>query len=352
MRTSHFGRTPLVISELCLGTSTFARYANQQDSYAILDTFRAAGGNLVQTSGQCPDASLGDGLLGLPEEFLGRWMRSRAVPRSELMIGTRIAVAKPVVGGANAYRRAIRECVHDSLRRMGIAHLDLLLVEWTADLLPIEESMGAFAALVRSGAVRHVVAAHFPPVHLVAASRWRPAAPEGVQFDYSLVYRARYEQDAATLCREHGLGFIARSPLAGGYLVSMPPPPIGSFRCRTFDDPAAAQAARAVWPTLSSVAKACGSSPAQVALSWVLGQSLVDSVLISARNVRQLRELITATSLTLPPEDLLQLENAATRQPIERDSVPSESGISRSIESIRATARRKVPAKGTSPNDC
>lgn len=314
MRTSQFGETSLLVSELCLGTSTFARYANQQESFAILDAFRAAGGNLIQTSGQCPGASLGDGLLGLPEEFLGRWMRARAVPRSGLVIGTRIAVAKPVVGGVKAYEQAMLDCVRDSLRRMGLAHLDLLLVEWTGDLLPVEESLACLDALVRRGLVRHVVAAHFPPEHLAEGCRWRPTVLDGVQLDYSLVYRTRYEADVAPLRREHGLGFIARSPLAGGHLVSMPPPRLGSFRCRTLDDPTAARAAGRAWPTLNAVATACRRSPAQIALAWVAGNPAVDSVLISARDVLQLRELISATALTLSPEDRLRLE-AATKEP-------------------------------------
>ncbi|ACB75904.1 aldo/keto reductase [Opitutus terrae] len=330
MRTSQFGETSLTVSELCLGTSTFARYANQQESFAILDAFRAAGGNLIQTSGQCPGASLGDGLLGWPEEFLGRWMRARSVPRSELIIGTRIAVAKPVVGGVKAYQQAMLDCVHDSLRRMGLAHLDLLLVEWTSDLLPLEESMACLDALVRRGVVRHVVAAHFPVEHLAQACGARPTALDGVQLDYSLVYRARYEMDAAPLCREHGLGFIARSPLAGGYLVSTPPPRIGSFRCRTYDDPAAAQAAGRGWSTLSAVATAHCGSPAQIALAWVLGQPRVDAVLISARDVLQLRELIGATGLTLSSEDRHRLE-AATE--------PSGDGAGRSRDEISERVR-------------
>lgn len=277
----------------------------------MLDAFRAAGGNLVQTSGQCPGAGLGDGLLGLPEEFLGRWMKARAVPRAELVIGTRIGVARPVVGGANAFRQAISDCVRDSLRRMGVAHLDLLLVEWTGDLLPIEESMDGLDALVRRGVVRHVVGAHFPSEHLAAACRWRAAALDGVQVDYSLIYRARFERDAAELCATHGLGFIARSPLAGGYLVSRPPRRFGSFPCRTLDDPATALAAESVWPVLSLVAQVYGCTPSQIALAWVLAQPSVNSVLISARDLWQLRELIDAASLPLSSESRSRLEMAA-----------------------------------------
>lgn len=315
MRTAPFGRTPLVVSELCLGTSTFARYANQAESFALLDAFRAAGGNLVQTSGQCPGASLGDGLLGLPEEFLGRWIKSRLVPRDQLVIGTRIAVAKPIVGGAGAFQEAMLACVRDSLRRMSLAHLDLLLVEWTGDLLPLEESLASLEALLRRGVIRHLVAAHFPPEQIVRSSGERTTVFDGVQLDYSLVYREPYEAGAAPLCRAQDLGFIARSPLAGGYLVSVPPPRSGSFRCRTRDDPAAERAAGRAWPTLCALAGAYDTSPAQIALSWVLGSPGVNAVLVSVRSVAQLRQLVAATGLKLRVEDRQRLEGAATNLP-------------------------------------
>ena len=66
-----FGRTNVRVSELCLSTSNFSRYASQEESFAILDAFRAAGGNFIQTSGICPGVNLGDGLLGMPEEDAG-----------------------------------------------------------------------------------------------------------------------------------------------------------------------------------------------------------------------------------------------------------------------------------------
>lgn len=149
----------------------------------------------------------------------------------------------------------------------------------------------------------------FPP------STWRRRAAggrrrwDGVQLDYSLVYRDRYEREAAELCATHGLGFIARSPLAGGYLVSSPPRRLGSFPCRTVDDPTAVNAAQAVWPTLASVAQAHRSSPSQIALAWVLGRPGVGSVLISARDVGQLRELIGAAAVELSPEDRRRLDD-------------------------------------------
>src|SRR6187397_1098627 len=98
LKKHKFGRTHLRVSELCLGTSNFARYADQEESFAILDAFREAGGNFFQTSGICPGVSLGDGFLGMPEELLGRWLRDRKVNRGSFVIATRLALTRPIIG--------------------------------------------------------------------------------------------------------------------------------------------------------------------------------------------------------------------------------------------------------------
>ncbi|MDD2763831.1 MAG: aldo/keto reductase [Opitutaceae bacterium] len=324
MKPHRFGRTGLPVSELCLGTSNFARCANREETFAMLDAFRAAGGNMVQSSGLCPGASLGDGLLGLPEEFLGHWLASRAVPRREIVIATRIALARPVVGGNVTYRELMQGCVHDSLRRIGTDHLDFLVIEWTEAVLPLDESMAVFDAVIRSGAARHLVAAHFPSGRLAGAlpTRSPHRAIDGVQLDYSLVYRPLFEASAAKLCRDYNLGFIARSPLAGGHLVAQPPSQLGSFQCRSSNDPDAAAQARLVWPVLSTVARTHGKSPAQVALAWVLAQPAVTSVLISVRFLDQLRDLIAATRITLTPEESRRLRVGTQRRPGDTRGAP------------------------------
>jgi aryl-alcohol dehydrogenase-like predicted oxidoreductase len=316
MKTHRFGRTDLIVSELCLGTSNFARCSNQEETFAILDAFRAAGGNMIQTSGLCPGANLGDGLLGLPEEFLGRWLAARAIPRREVVIATRIALARPIVGGQRTFTELVQNCVQDSLRRIGTDYLDLLVIEWTEAVLPLGDSVVAVDAVVRAGTARHVVVAHFPIGHLAAALPQRPPlhAVAGVQLDYSLIYRSLFEGSVAKLCRDYDLGFIARSPLAGGHLVAWPAPSLGSFRGRSPDDASTAAAAHAMWPVLSAVATAQGCSPAQVALAWVLAQPAVTSALISVRLLDQLRGLIAATKTSLTPEEAQRLEVSAQRQ--------------------------------------
>jgi 1-deoxyxylulose-5-phosphate synthase len=318
LKTHKFGRTDLRVSELCLGTSNFARYANQEESFAILDAFRAAGGNFIQTSGICPGVSLGDGFLGLPEEVLGRWLKERKVRREHLVIATRIALSRPVIGGVASFTELIRSCVHDSIRRIGCGFLDFLIVEWTDAIVPLRESVVAIEAAAVSGEVRHIMPANFPAtrtLEVLSAVRSPGNFVAGLQLDYSLAVRTALEAGAAKLADDHGLGIIARSPLAGGHLASRRfPASIGMLRARGASDRHAAIAAEGIWPVLAATACARGRSPAQVALAWVLGHPKISSVLVSVRTVPQLRELLSATRLKLNAVNVAALGGRSARR--------------------------------------
>lgn len=307
-----FGRTHYRVSELCLSTSNFSRYAGQEESFAILDAFREAGGNFIQTSGMCPGVNLGDGFLGMPEELLGRWLKLRRVERESVVIATRIALTRPVIGGLATYTDLIRHCADDSIRRIGCGYLDFLAVEWTDDISPIAETIAALEAVIGSGQVRAVVPANFSVENVrtsFATTRLNAAPIAGVQVDYSLAVRASFEGAMAKLSADHDLGVVGRSPLAGGYLASINlPSGLGALRRRDVRDRHAALAAAHLWPELTALARAHGGSHAQVALSWVLAHPRIASVLVSVSSVSQFRELLAATRLRLCREELARLE--------------------------------------------
>jgi aryl-alcohol dehydrogenase-like predicted oxidoreductase len=317
MKRFRFGRTDYRVSELCLSTSNLSRYAGHEESFAILDAFRAEGGNFIQTSGISPGVNLGVGFLGMPEELLGRWLKLRRIARRDIVIATRIALMRPVIGGLAAYTELIRQCAGDSIRRIGCDYLDFLVIEWTDGVAPVAESMAAFEAVIASGEVRHVVPGNFATAHLLeglAAVRREPRAIAGVQRDYSLATRLAFEGGLAKLSADHGLGVIARSPLAGGYLASRRlPAGLRALRHRGLRDRHAAIAAEGIWPALSSIARRLRRSPAQIALSWVLAHPQITSVLISVMSVEQLRELLSATQLKLTAEDASRLGRAPLR---------------------------------------
>ncbi len=307
--TKHaFGRTGDRVSELCLSTSNFSRYASHEESFAILDAFREAGGNFIQTSGICPGLNLGDGFLGVPEELLGRWLKQRRVDRRSLVIATRIAFTRPVVGGLDSYVQLVRRSAQDSIRRIGCGELDYLVVEWTEAVAPVAESMVAFQAAIAAGEVRHIVPANFPIPRVLEGFATLPADPPaiaGLQVDYSLAAPYSLEGGAGRFCADHGLGAIGRSPLAGGHLVGRGPAartgapdaiPLGTI-----------EAAERVRGSLVTWARKRGHSPAQVALAWGLSHPQITSMLVSVTTANQLRELLAATRIAFSGEERQRL---------------------------------------------
>lgn len=318
LRKHKFGSSNLSVSELCLSTSNFARYADHAESFAILDKFREAGGNFIQTSGICPGINLGDGFLGMPEEVLGRWLSERKVDRDSVVIATRIALTRPIIGGVQSYADLVRRCMEDSIRRIGCGHLDLFVVEWSDAIHPVAESVAVFEGLVDSGDVRHVVPANFAParIHeLLAASRHEPRAVAGLQVDYSLAVRSGFEGGVAKLAADNGLSVVSRSPLAGGLLAARRYAD-GASPLRTHGSAElhAAFAVNGIWPVLAAVARMRRRSPAEVALAWVLSHPQITSVLVSVRSVEQLRELLRGTELNLSEHNLARLGVSARRR--------------------------------------
>lgn len=316
LRKKRLGRTDYRVSQLCLSTSNFSRYASREESWAILESFREAGGNFIQTSGICPGVNLGDGFLGMPEEVLGAWLKLRRIERSSMVIATRIAFTRPVIGGLPTYIDLVRRCVGDSIRRIGCGYLDLLVVEWTDGIAPVVESMAAFEAVVASGEVRAVVPANFRSADVreaLAASRRVPGTIAGIQFDYSLAARSGFESGIAKLSGDHQLALIARAPLAAGRLAGNQLSTVVGGLGQYTDTPDSAAAANAIWPALFAIAQKRHQASAQLALSWVLMQPQVTSVLVSVRSTDQLSELLAATRFELSGEELARLDRLPVR---------------------------------------
>ena len=127
------GRTGLKVSELCLGTMNFGWKTDEQKSFAILDAYRKAGGNFIQAMGHCPAPAITAASTTFSEEVVGRWWHSRAIPRGQLVLATRIGLGR-VWDGVPMVEFA-QDCVRDSLRRLKTTYVDLLILEWSESLL-------------------------------------------------------------------------------------------------------------------------------------------------------------------------------------------------------------------------
>lgn len=316
------GRTGLKVSELCLGTLNFGWKTDEKTAFAILDAYHAAGGNFIQATHQSPELFLPSTTVAASEEIVGRWWKSRNLRRDDLVLATRVHVRMPPELPAGGLTQLVRDVCRQSLERLQTRYLDLIIFEWRGSFAPLREPLAAFDHVARRGLTRYIGAGNFPAWRIVdslgRAYLRNHHRFEALQSDYSLMTRARFELEAMALCQEQRLGFLARSPLAGGFLT------------RRLDLETMFHSGRRDWlmerygntygetaqSAAAEVASHHAASPAQVALSWVLHNPVVTSAVIGVHSVAQLEELVQASSLVLSSEELAQLDHATSAEEI------------------------------------
>jgi aryl-alcohol dehydrogenase-like predicted oxidoreductase len=314
MEHRRLGASGLRVSELCLGTMTFGREADEPTSLAMLDRFLDAGGDFVDTANVYA--------AGASEEIIGRALAGR---RDKVVIATKYRF--PTGRGANdqgTSRRHVMLAVEDSLRRLQTDWIDLYQIHLFDPDTPLEESLGALDDLVRAGKVRYVGASNFAAWQLMkalgvsAAHHW--ARFVSYQPEYSLV-RRDIEREHVALCRSEGVGIIPWGPLGGGivtgkYTVGAEPPadtrggdtvhPAAQYLRSRITERNAAIAAE-----VAAVGREIGRTPAQVGLNWVLHRPGITAPLIGARTPEQLDDNLGAHGWRLDPGLVSRLDAAS-----------------------------------------
>jgi 1-deoxyxylulose-5-phosphate synthase len=317
MNQRKFGRTGLRLSELGLGAQQFGWLTNQETSFAILDAYHAAGGNFIQTttSGEFEAG----GTSSRSEEIVGAWLRNCRLDRDRLFLSSRMNFHRPVPGTTAGLAGEVRRHFEESLRRLQINHLDLLVLDWHAALQPLDDLFRVLEDLVRAGKLRYVGAAGFPlwrfMESLGRSARLGGIRLESFQADYSLLERSSFEPHALDLAREHRVALLAQSPLAGGFLTGhyhLPQQP-ETARLRRLRERYGNVRGLAVLGTLQQIASESGVEPGQVALAWVLACSGVTAPLLGFRSAAQVQDAVAATSLRLGADHFALLEAADRR---------------------------------------
>lgn len=310
MHKRKFGRTGLALPELGLNAAKFGGTMDEDTARAVLDAYRDQGGAFIQTLGSGPNIAERQPVDAPSEEIVGRWLKTRSVDRRQIVLATRLALTRPSLGGTISLVNLIRELCESSLRRLQTNHLDLLVFEWDERLVPVSDVIEAADMLTRAGLIRYAVAGGFPPWRVVdslhRSSLRNQCRFEGIQANHSLVARARLESEALAMCKEHRLGFIARSPFAGGFLVRTPAMAEGGW----LRERIGIEHREAVRLGVRSIAEQRLISPAQVALAWVLRNRDVSSVLLSVSSREQLLDAVRALAVALTDAEIETLAQA------------------------------------------
>lgn len=313
----NLGRTGLQVSELCLGTMQFGWTTDEASSLAVMDAFREAGGNFIDTADiytTWGTAGLAGG--GVTETIIGRWLKARG-GRRELVLASKVrGRMQEGPNGEGLSRQRVIRCCEDSLRRLQTDYLDLYQCHWVDLTTPIEETLSAFDDLVRAGKVRYIGASNFPAWRLMEAlgqsDRHGYARFVSYQPQYSLMERAGFEIEAMPLCRHHGLGVIPYSPLAGGFLTGKyirGQPPLAGARAKEIADLYLNERGWAVIDALVAIGKAHGKTVSQTALARLLTNPVITAPIVGANHAGQLRESLGAAGYRLDAGEMARLND-------------------------------------------
>ncbi len=304
------GRSGIEVSRLILGCGNFGGIGSapaffgagetEGEAHALLDAAWAAGITTYDTA----DAYGG----GRSEQYLGSWLRARGpAVRDRLILTTK--TCNPMEDGADSglAPARVRRQLESSLHRLGVGHVDLYLAHEPDPETPVAETIGVFEELVAEGKIRAYGGSNVDVPWLSEALRH--GRPEWVQNSFSLLAR---EDEATVLpfCAREGLGYTPFGPLAGGWLagryrrgeappagsrMSLRPGPYERFRTdETFNALEAFEALAAQRET----------TPAALALAWLLGHPHVTGVVLGPRRPDQLQPALDALELDLSPPEL------------------------------------------------
>jgi len=304
MQTRTLGRSGLTVSAIglgCMGMSEFYGPSEEAKNLATLGRALELGINFLDTADMYGPFT--------NEELLGRFLKGR---RDQVVLATKFGIVRTGDPAARHIRNEpeyIRSACDGSLRRLGVETIDLYYVHRIDRSVPIEDTVGAMADLVREGKIRALGLSEVSVATLRRAHAVHPIA--AVQSEYSLWARDP-EAEVLPACRELGVGFVPYSPLGRGMLTGdLSPDQLAAddFRRHVPRFQGEAYATnRALVDQLRELARSKGATPAQVALAWLLHQGEDIVPIPGTRRVERLEENAGATRLSLSAEELARLD--------------------------------------------
>lgn len=310
MQQRQLGTSGLHVSALglgCMGMSEFYGPSDEAESIATIHRALDMGLNFLDTADMYG--------IGHNEHLVGNAIRDR---RDQVVLATKFGIVRSddaMARGVCGTPDYVRQACDASLKRLGLNVIDLYYQHRVDPDVPIEETVGAMADLVKAGKVRYLGLSEAAPQTLRRACAVHPIA--ALQTEYSLWSRDP-EDDILPTCRELGIGFVAYSPLGRGFLTG---------QIKTFDDLAADDFRRfsprfqgenfdrnmQLVKQIETMAAERGATPAQLALAWVLAQGNDVVPIPGTRRRSYLEQNIASLDITLSQEELDKLNEIAPK---------------------------------------
>ncbi|GAB4027736.1 aldo/keto reductase [Spirosoma koreense] len=313
------GRSGLKVSPICLGGMTLGDDwgwgADEAESARIINRYVELGGNFIDT------ASVYTG--GHSEKIIGDTIGKHSSKRTGMVIGTKVSAntfpGNPNTGGTST--RSILENLHQSLRRLQTDYIDLYWVHQWDWNTPFDETMRTLDRVVASGKVRYLGVSYAPAWKIAQAQTtamlkdWTPFV--GLQIEYSLLQRT-IEDELVPMAAELGLGITPWSPLKGGILSCK----YNSEAVNSATDSRLTKAGVsltnkevAILDKLRELSGKHETTPAAIALAWVLNKPASTSTILGIRTLDQLEANHTALSVSLSVDDMAELDALSAPPP-------------------------------------
>lgn len=304
-QTTLLGHSALNVNRMglgCMGMSEFYGSFNEDESIKTLHKAIDLGVNFFDTADMYGWGA-NERLLG--KAFKGRW--------NEVVLATKFAVMRGPNGeflGLNGKPEYVRQACDQSLQNLGVEAIDLYYMHRQDRNVPIEETVGAMADLVKQGKVKSIGLSEVDPATLRRAHAVHPIS--ALQTEYSLWSREP-EQELFEVCKELGITFVAYSPLGRGFLTgaikSRADLEAGDFRLNNprFTEEAMQKNIKFV-EVVDRIAQSKGVTKAQVALAWILNRNEDITTIPGTRKIHRLEENLGAFHVELTESDLASME--------------------------------------------
>lgn len=314
MNKRRLGRSDIAVVPWCFGGNVFGWTADRDTSFALLDAFVGAGFDFIDTADMYSRWVPGH-VGGESESVIGEWLASRG-GRDRVVIATKVGMGQPNRTGA-LDRSHITTSIEASLKRLRTDYVDLYQSHADDADTPVEETLEAYAGLVKAGKVRIIGASNFSAARLKQSLDTSEAQGlpryETLQPEYNLSDRAGFEGAVQDLCVAEEIGVIPYFSLAAGFLT-------GKYRSEAdyAKSPRGQGMAKHLNPrglrilaALDAVSARHATSQAAVALAWLMRQPSIVAPIASATSLEQFHSLAAAADLSLSPEDLSALDTAS-----------------------------------------
>jgi aryl-alcohol dehydrogenase-like predicted oxidoreductase len=314
MEKRRLGQSSLEVPPITLGCNVFGWTADEKTSFALLDAWLAAGFNFLDTAdvyARWVKGSTG----GDSETIIGKWLKARG-NRDKIVLATKLGI-EMAPGKKGLSRAYMQTAVEDSLRRLQTDYIDLYQSHRDDPDTPIEETLSAYADLIKAGKVREIGASNYSADRLAESLKISSAKGlpryQSLQPQYSLVERAGFEGPLEDLCLAEKVGVIGYYSLASGFLT-------GKYKSRA--DTAGRARGRGVEKylddygfgvikALDEVAARYEAKPGQIALAWLIARPSVTAPIASVTTLEQVGELAEAAEIELDAESIAKIDAAS-----------------------------------------